>query len=339
MRHYLPVLSALMALTLGLVVSGCGNEKVESQNNPQGDRPVTGTFKVALLTPGPVSDAGWSAMAYEGLEAIKSDLKADVANQEAAGTKIRDAMKSYANEGYQLIFGHGFEYNDPAILVAKDYPEVVFVSSSGGKTADNVGALRFELEQGFYLAGLAAAKLSKSGVVGMVGGPDVPSIRSTFKAFKAGAEAGKPGIQVKEIFTGKESDVAAAKQATLTLIGQGADYIIHQTNSAAQGVFEAAKEKGVYAFGSNLDQNSNESGVVIASAVIVAKAAFLDLAKQVQAGTYKGQISPYGFDKGAIDFIWNPNLKGKVPADVLKLIEETTAKIKDGSLTVPQDKF
>src|SRR5262249_23741153 len=158
---------------------------------------------------------------------------------------------------------------------------------------------------GFYLAGMMAADMSKTGKLAMIGGPDVPSIRSTFDAFRAGVKAEKPSDQVIEIFTGKDADVAAAKEAALTAIGQGADFVIHQANAGAEGVFDAAKEKGIYAFGANLDQNDNPSGVVIASPVIVAGPAFLDLAKQVKAGTYKGEVTLMGMDKGAIDFVVN----------------------------------
>jgi basic membrane lipoprotein Med (substrate-binding protein (PBP1-ABC) superfamily) len=115
--------------------------------------------------------------------------------------------------------------------------------------------------------------------------------------------------------------------------------VIHQANNAAQGVFNAAKAKGIFAFGANADQNGNESGAVIASATIVADPAFVALAKEVQAGTYKGIIESFGMDKGAIDFVINPKLKDKVPADVQKLIEDTKAGIKSGKVNVPKDKF
>jgi basic membrane lipoprotein Med (substrate-binding protein (PBP1-ABC) superfamily) len=336
----------LLSLLIATSLLGCsGGEPTATK--PDGDKPaessalkpVEGPLKVALLTPGPVSDAGWSALAYDGLQAIKSEMGAEVNNQEAKGTQIRDAMRSYAQQGYNLVFGHGFEYNEPGVEVAKDFPNTVFVSSSGGATATNAGAFRFYLEQGFYLAGMVAGTMSKNGHVGMIGGPDVPSIRSTFKAFRAGAEAAKPGIKVDEVFTGQDSDIAAAKQATLKVIESGAEFVIHQANAAAQGVFDACKEKGVYAFGANADQNSNPSDAVIGSAVIVAKPAFLELAKQVKDGSFKGSVLLIGMDKDAIDFVFNPKLAAKVPAELQSLIRETKTKIKRGEVVVPKDDF
>lgn len=330
------VWSALAAASLLLLV-GCSGGK----DDPGGageQSSAESEFKVALLTPGPVSDQGWSAMAYDGLKGIESEMKARVDNQEALGPKIKDSMRSYARQGYRLVFGHGFEYNAVGVEVAKEFPNTVFVSSSGGETAVNAGAFRFYLEQGFYLCGYMAGMMSKTGTVAMIGGDKVPSIQSTFMAFKAGAEAAKPDIKVIETFTLDGKDVAKAKQATLTAIGQGADFVIHQANAAAQGVFDACKEKSVYSFGANLDQNS-AGPTVIASAVIVAKPAFLELAQQVKAGTYKGQVSLFGMDKGAIDFILNPALADKVPDEVKAKLDELKKQIVDGTLVIPKDEF
>lgn len=331
----------LFAAAAVLVLAGCSGGAPSAENaSPSPAAPAEGApFKVALLTPGPVSDAGWSAMAYDGLKAIERELGATVNNQEATGPKIRDAMRTYAQDGYQLVFGHGFEYNEPGVELAKDFPNTVFVSSSGGGTAKNAGAFRFYLEQGFYLAGMTAAELSKTGKVAMIGGPDVPSIRSTFRAFAAGAKAVRPDIEVQEIFTGKDSDIAAARQATLSAADAGADLVIHQANAAAQGVFDAAKERGILAFGANADQNANPSGVVLASAVIVAEPAFVALARQVKEGKFEGSVVLMGMEQGAVDFVFNPALADRVPAEAKARIEQAAADIKSGKLVVPKDEF
>lgn len=331
--------SLIVAALAALLVVGCTGAAKDPEPTGAPTSNSTSEFKVALLTPGTVSDSGWSAMAYDGLKAIADEMGAEINNQEAKETQINDAMRSYAQKGYHLVFGHGYEYNRPAIEVAKDFPNTVFVSSSGGATAKNVGAFRFYLEQGFYLAGFTAGLSTKTGKVAMIGGDDVPSIRSTFKAFKAGAESARPDLKVIEIFTGSGQDIARAKQATLGAIAEGADFVIHQANAAAQGVFDACKEKGVLAFGANLDQNDNPSGAVIASAIIIAKPAFLTLAKAVKDGSYNGSIVLMGMEHGTIDYVVNPALKDKLTPAVLASIEETRARILSGALTVPKDEF
>lgn len=326
---------SLLALLAAVVLAGCTG----GSSQPDAKASAEGGMKVALLTPGSVSDSGWNALAFDGLQAIKSDLGATVNNQEATGTNINDALRTYAQQDYKLVIGHGFEYNAPANEVAKDFPNTVFVTTSGDKTAANVGVIRFNLEQGFYLAGMMAGLMSKTGKVATVGF-DVPSIASTFKAFEAGAKAARPDVVIiRKQLPLEGTDVAAAKQATLAAISEGADFVIHQANQTAQGVFNAAKEKGIYAFGANADQNNNDSGVVIASATIVAKPAFLKIAQEVKNGNFKGGVTFIGMDQGAIDFVVNPNLKDKVPADVITKIEAARADIKSGKLAVPYDKF
>jgi basic membrane protein A len=342
MRKLLPF------LFISILAAGCTGGKQEQTISTDSPGKAQGEeFKVALLTPGPVSDSGWSAMAYEGLQAIKNEMGAEVSNQEAKSTaEIRDALRSYAQKDYNLVFGHGFEYNAPALEIGKDFPKTFFVTSSGSNKPEdgseappNVAAFRFYLEQGFYLAGMLAAGMSKTGTVAMIGGPDVPSIRSTFKGFRAGAMAMNPKIKVIETFTGSGEDVAKAKQATLAAISEGADFVIHQANAAAQGVFDACKEKGVHAIGANLNQNDNPSGAVIASAIINAQPAFLALAKEVKAGTFKGGVLLRGMESGAIDFVINPAHQSMIPEALLRKLEETKADIKAGKLVVPKDDF
>lgn len=339
MTKFLSILSLSALLLIGCSSAPTENNKSSTSAPTTSNEASKSDFKVALITPGPVNDSGWSALAYDGLQGIKTDMGAEVANQVATGNDIKEAMRSYAQKGYKLVFGHGFEYNEPGVQVAKDFPDTVFVSSSGGLTAKNAGAIRFYLEQSFYLAGVLAAKASKTGVVGMVGGPDVPSIKSTFKAFRAGAVATNPAIQVLEVFTGSNDDVAKAKQAAEQMIGKKADVLIHQANAGAQGIFNACKEGKVWAIGANLNQNDNESGVIIGSATIVAKPAFLEVAKLVKEGKFDGSVIQLGMEKGAIDFVFNENLKGSLPADAVSKVEEVKKDILSGKLVVPKDKF
>jgi basic membrane lipoprotein Med (substrate-binding protein (PBP1-ABC) superfamily) len=301
---------------------------------------TTSEFKVALITPSSVNDSGWSALAYRGLEAIQVQCGAEIQNVVASSPQdIKDAMRTYAQKNFSLVIGHGYEYNSIGIEVGKDFPKTVFVSSSGDKTAPNVGTFRFYLEQGTYLLGMVGAKMSKSGVLGMVGGPNVPSIESTFQAFEAGAKSVRPDIKVLKAYTNSNDDVGAAKQQTLAFISQGADFVIHQANAAAQGVFEACKERGFYAFGTNSDQAGDAPDTVLASAVIVAEPVFVELANEVKNGSFKSGVRVRGMAEGAIGFIWNPALESKVPANMKKLVDDTMAKIKSGAITVPKLEF
>lgn len=337
-------LSILALVVPFVLLAGCQSQQSsgsQSTSNTSGSASsgANSNFKVALLTLGPVDDAGWNALAYNGLQAVKTQVGADVNNQVASGTQIKDGLRSYAQKGYNLVIGHGYEFNAPAFQIAKDFPKTDFVTSSGSQTAANLGTFRFYLEQGFYLAGMMAAKMSKTGVIAEVGGDKVPPITSTFDAFEAGAKAANPQIKVLTVYTGNGNDVAAAKRATESVIAEHADFVIHQADNAAQGVFDACAAHHVYAFGANANQNTNPSGIVIASAVINAEPAFVAVAKEVKDGTFKGSVRLVGMETGAIEFDINPAFQAKVPPAVLDLLKTTEANIKAGKLVVPKLNF
>jgi basic membrane lipoprotein Med (substrate-binding protein (PBP1-ABC) superfamily) len=323
-------LLALLSTPLLAAFTSCG--KVATPKPPAG-------FRVALLTPGPVSDAGWNAGAYEGLKAIEKELGAKVSHVQAkTPSEFEEQFRAYAADGYSLCFGHGFEFQDAAARVAKDYPGTVFVTTSGSRTSRNQAPLVFELEQATYLCGLVAGRMSRTAKAGMVGGVELPSIKSTFLAFEAGLKAGNPGAKATAVFTGSFEDVAGAKAAALALIDQGNDFLFHNANAAALGVFNAATERGIYAFGSNKDQNAL-SPSVLASAVIDLPRAFVEAARTVKDGRFDGQPIRYGLKSGVISFVWSPALLGRVPAPVADEVERTKERIVSGTLVVPRGDF
>ncbi|HSG47490.1 MAG TPA: BMP family protein, partial [Longimicrobiales bacterium] len=225
-----PALGLVLAAT-ALGAWGCAPAREESPGDG---------LKVALLTAGPVSDAGWYAGAYEGLMMIRDSLGAEVAHQQTRSpSEFDEAFLSFAAAGYDIVFAHGFEYQDAAIRAGEQFPDAFFVVSGGGRFSENVVPLVFTLEQGSYLAGMLAGGMTRSNVLGMVGGVAIPPARGTFVAFAAGARAVNPGVEVLETFTGNWEDVAAAQEATVAQIRRGADVIIHNVDAGSFGVFQA----------------------------------------------------------------------------------------------------
>ena len=121
----------------------------------------------------------------------------------------------------------------------------MFITTSGNTVRPNVAPLRFMLEEATYLEGMLAASMSKTGKAGVVGGMEIPSVKSTIIAFEAGAKAVSPDFQVVTAYVGNWDDVGAAKEAALALIQQGADFLFHNADAAGLGVFQAAQEKQV----------------------------------------------------------------------------------------------
>lgn len=314
-----------------LAIAACGRAR-ES-------RPAIGEFKVALLTPGPISDAGWNAGAYEGLKAVEKELGAKVSHVYVkTPSEFEEQFRAYAAGGYALCFGHGFEFQDAAARVAKEYPKTVFVTTSGSRTAPNLAPIVFEMEQATYLCGLVAGRMSKTAKAGMVGGVELPSIKSTFLAFEGGLKAGNPGAKATAVYTGSFEDVAGAKAAALALADQGCDFLFQNADAAALGVFRAAAERGIYAFGANKNQNGLAPSV-LASAVLDIPHAFVETARRVKEGRFDGKPIRYGLKSGVVSFVWNPALVSKVPAPVVDEVQGTKAKIEAGTLVVPRGNF
>jgi len=302
--------------------------------------PAKETLKVGLLTPGSVNDNGWNAIAYEGLQQIKQKLPAEVSHQETKTPAEREeAFRAYGAQGYLLAFGHGFEFQDAAMKAAAQFPKTVFITTSGSSVAPNVAPMVFQLEQATYLLGVIAAHESKTGKAGLVGGINLPSIASTFLAFKAGAQSVNPKFEVKEVYTGNFDDVGAAKLATLSLINAGCDFIFHQANEAGRGVFDACQERNVRCFGSNKNQNDQAPSVVVASAVLDVPSAFVTIATRVRDHQFKPEVQWLGMSEGIVSLVWNEALKKTMAPATIADVERIEKTIRDGSFKVPRGTF
>lgn len=298
--------------------------------------PAARPFRVGLLTPGSINDGGWNAIAYEGLQRTKSELGAEISNQETkTPAEALEGFRAYGAKGFDLAFGHGFEYQDPAKSAGAEYPKTIFITTSGTTIAPNVAPMRFELEQATYLLGVIAARESKTGKAGLVGGVNFPSIASTFLAFKAGAQSVNPKFDVREIYTGNFDDLGAAKLATLSLINAGADFIFHQANEAGRGVFQACSERKVRCFGSNKNQNDLAPDVIVASAVLDVPGAIMKMARTVKDGRFKPEIQYFGMNEGVVTLEWNDALKGQISPATVAEVARLEQEIKAGKLKVP----
>jgi basic membrane lipoprotein Med (substrate-binding protein (PBP1-ABC) superfamily) len=324
MRRLLPLLLLLLA--------ACSrSEPAADANKP---------FKVALLSPGPVSDAGWNALAYEGLLAIKAQLGAEIAQVEVDNPgQFEDGFRDFAARGFDLIFGHGFEFQDAAAAVAPGFPKTVFITTSGNTVRPNVAPLRFMLEEATYLEGMLTASMSTSGKAGAVGGMAIPSVKSTIVAYEAGAKAMNPGFQVLTSYVGNWTDVGAAKEAALALVQQGADFLFHNADAAGLGVFQAAQQQQVLVFGANKNQNDIAPGVVLASAVIDIPRGFLTIARQVKDHTFVARIEKMGMKDGVVSLQYNPALAGRIPPEVKAKVDAAQQAILAGTLVPPSAEF
>ena len=300
-----------------------------------------------MLLPGAITDQGWNALAHDGLKAIETELGAEIDYVESlTPTEWEVDFRTYAMDGYHLIFGHGYEYQEAAIAVAQDYPEIVFITSAGasGAVRENVSPIVFRLEQATYLLGMIAGRMTQTDKIGIVGGQDLPSGRSTFIAFEGGVHSVNPDAAVQRAYVGDWENIAKAREIATTQIQEGVDFIFHNANEAGIGVFEAvvlAQDAGktVYSFGANRDQSAVSPRAVLANAVITPRA-YVQLATAVRHGTFESKLYVFTMaTDGAIALTYNPVLKDQVPQEVQQKVEEARQQILAGTLEVPQIDF
>ncbi|GMR11877.1 MAG: hypothetical protein BMS9Abin29_0062 [Gemmatimonadota bacterium] len=324
-----------LGLWLSILLSAC---------QPAGEA-VLAPFQVALLTSGPVSDAGWYAGAYEGLQMIADSFGAGISHQQTrTPAEFDEAFFAYASSGYDLIFAHGFEYQDAAIRAGAEFPEMTIIVSAGGRVARNVIPLIFQLEEGSYLAGIAAGSLTKTGVIGMVGGVAIPPAEGTFVAFEAGARSVRPDVQVLVTWIGSWNDVTAAKEAAVALLRSDVDILIHNTDAASFGVFQAVREargagRDVWAMGMNRDQNGVAPELILGSAVIRIPEGFMEITRLWYRGNLPDGAYYAGGRAALVDYLVNPAQVAKYSPELLTLLEETRTGIREGTVDIPRIQF
>jgi len=150
---------------------------------------------------------------------------------------------------------------------------------------------------------------------------DIPSVRGTFTAFEAGAKHARRDYQVRISYIGGWDDLGAARAATLALIDRGCRVVFQNADAAGPGVFQAAGERGIYAFGSNRAQHEVAPKVVLASAVLDIPRAFVAIAREVKEGRFHARPIEETMNNGAIAVVYNPGLESAVPAGVRRDVD------------------
>ena len=294
------------------------------------------TIKVALLLSGPANDGGWNAVAVQGLKDAEKTYGIETAYSEHVSVADSEAaFTEYAAQGFDLVIGHGFQYGDPAVRVGKRFPKTKFVAIEGNASSENAASYRIACEEAGYLMGILAASITKSGVIGMVGGVEQPSIVKVVEAYKRGAKSYKSDIKVLESYIGTFTDVAKGKEAAMAMADQGADVLSHIANQAGTGVIKAAESKGLMATGDSWDQNVIAPKTVVCSTIYNVPVLVVNVVKQVKEGSFKGGIYDQGMMEGVVDIAPYHGFEDKIPQDARDKIVMLKKQLVDGSFTAP----
>ncbi len=251
----------------------------------------TGPLKVGFVYVGPVGEAGWTFAHDLGRRAVEAafpgKVKTTFIESVAEGADAERVVRSLAQDGHGLVFTTSFGYMDATLKVARQFPKVMFQHATGYKTAANLGTYDVRTYEGAYLAGVVAGKMSKSGKLGVVGSHPIPEVIRNINAYTLGARSVNPAATTRVIWVNSWFDPGKERQAALTLLAQGADVLMQNTDSPA--VLQAAQEKGAYAFGWDSDMHAYGPKAQLAASEINWGVWYTKVVGEMLEGSFKPQ--------------------------------------------------
>lgn len=340
-------ISTLIVISLAAVfLTSCGT-KIEAERQCN--------VKVGIVFDiGGKNDRSFNAAAWEGVRRAEKDLNICLYDVEPGNpVSIEPAMRAFAERDFDLIIGVGFAQGPIMQRVADDYPNIKFAIVDGvifeadGKTPKkNVASLVFREHEGSYLVGMIAASKSKSGVLGFVGGMDIPLIHKFETGYEEGARSVNPNIKVLDNYVGVTdaawNNPGKGKELALSQINQGADVIFTAAGNSGLGAFDAVEQYGKndqgeankFVIGVDSNQNGVKPGFVLTSMVKRVDNAVYDVVKEVVQGKFAGGFHVFGLDKDGVAYAIDDNNKALIPPDVIVAVEEAKKKIVAGQITV-----
>jgi basic membrane protein A len=307
-----------------------------------------GRIKVGIVFDiGGKNDRSFNAAAWEGVKRAQKDLDIELRDVEPGNpTSIEPSMRAFAEKGFDLIIGVGFAQGPIMQKVANDYPNIKFAIIDGvifegdGKTPKkNVASLVFREHEGSYLVGMIAASKSKTGVIGFVGGMDIPLIHRFETGYAEGAKSVNPNIKVIDNYCGVTdaawNNPGKGKELALSQISQGADVIFTAAGNSGLGAFDAVEQFGKnaqgeankFVIGVDSNQNGVKPGFVLTSMVKRVDNAVYDVVKEVLNGKFEGGFHVFGLDKDGVGYAMDENNNALIPTEVIKNVEEAKTKI------------
>ncbi len=259
------------------------------------------THKVAMITSGSTNDMGWNYNALQGIQQIKDKYGWEIAYTENAKPADQaNIMRQYAQQGYDLIFAHGFEYGEAILAVNKDFPNTMFAQINATTEGDNVVGTNFRFGELGYFTGMAAGLMTKNNKIGIVAAVDAPQVTADTDTMKTGALSVNPNADVSVSFVGDWADLVKGQQVTQAQIDRGVDILIIMGNDFTPPAIELAKAKGIKVIaGWTIEAYPLAPETIIVSAIQDVPGVYVGIADQLAAGTLKGNTtSVFGFAEG-----------------------------------------
>lgn len=329
--------SGLLVVASAMLLAACSKKEEAAVVTAPAAAPAVAAkaepLKVAFVYVGPVGDAGWTFAHDNGRKAAEAffgdKIKTTFVEKVPEGADSERVFRDLATQGNKLIYGTSFGFMESMLKVAKEFPDVKFEHATGFKTTPNVGVYETKTFEGAYLAGIIAGKMTKTNKLGLVGSFPIPEVIRNINAFTLGAQSVNPKITTRAVWISSWFDPAKERDAAMTMIGQGVDVLIQNTDSPA--TLKAAEEKGVYAFGWDSDMSAFGPKAHLASSVIKWGPYYQKSIQSVLDGSWKTDNFWWGVKEDSMDLA---NINAVVPEDVKKLIVDKKAALAAGTASV-----
>ena len=327
-----------MILALSLLVAGCGGAEKKPEAPKKAEAPKTQKLKIALVLPSTVDDMAWAQSMYEALKKMQSQSKdgIELAVSERMGKPVDAgaAIRQYATQGFDIIIAHGAQYQSVVKEIAPEFPKITFAYGTGFQSGPNIFAYDPQAQEGAYVMGILAAKMSKSKIVGIVGPVEAGDAIKYNKGFMMGVAAAGGDVKTRIAYTGSFNEIVKAGEIAKTHMDAGADFLTGSSQQAVGAIKAVAGKPGTYWLSTDMDLSAVAPDAVLASQVynwekVLAK--ILDLRKK---GTLGGQHLTLSFADGMLELKYNPKLEGKIPQDVKAAIEKAKKDIAAGTLKI-----
>jgi basic membrane protein A len=318
----------LLGVMVGVgVVAGLGSEAAAQK------------IRIGLVLPSTVDDMAWSQSMVEGLKAIqkrRGETNVEVAISEKLGRAVDAgaATRQYASQGFDIVIAHGSQFQSVLPEIAKDFPKTTFAYGTGFQTAPNIFAYDPQAQDGGYLLGMLAAKMTKSGVIGIVGPVEAGDAVKYNFGFQQGAAKGNPQVKVRIAYTGSFNDIVGAGELAKTHMTAGADILTGSSQQAVGAVRAVAETPGKFWLSTDLDQSSLGPDTVLASQVYNWEKVVNNIFDLRKKGTLGGRVLVLSFNDGTLELNYNSRLAGRIPQDVKDAVEKARKDIVSGSLKV-----
>ena len=327
----------VLGLALGaLLAAGCGSD--DSGSGGGGGTKTAGDggsdFKIAMLLGGTVQGSAYNTDAQRTADEIEKQLGVDVTvSQSVALPNQADVYGQFARQGYDLLIGWGGEFTDGAALASKRFPDAHFlVVNSTIENGTNLSSMDENIEQWQFVAGYVAARVSKSGKVGWLGGQCFPATAAQLYGTRQGARHAQKDIGFLSTFTGDFEDPTKAQQSADAMIDNGADVIASNLDRGTVGLIKAAQNAGDVKTITEWSDNHEDAPDAILTSVLKSQTRLVvPLVKQAMDGKLGGKHEQIALPKD-----WGPAVANTelVPDDVYNDALKVQEQVANGEIKV-----